>query len=80
VLPGHASPYFKDGSLKWGILWDPADAGYGMVWVANYLLAGNKITDGMEIPGMGKITLEGNVVKVDGMVDITPENADDFGF
>jgi simple sugar transport system substrate-binding protein len=80
VLPGHASPYFADESLKWGILWDPADAGYGMVWVANYLLTGGKITDGMEIPGMGKVTLEGNVVKVDGMVDITPDNADDFGF
>jgi simple sugar transport system substrate-binding protein len=80
VLPGHASPYFKDGSLKWGILWDPADAGYGMVWLANYLLAGNKVTDGMEIPGMGKIKLEGNIIKVDGMVDITPENVDSFGF
>lgn len=80
VLPGPAAPYLKDGSMKWGILWDPADAGYGMVWLANYLMAGNKVTDGMEIPGMGKIKLEGNVIKVDGMIDINAENAEGFGF
>jgi len=80
VLPGPAAPYLKDGSMKWGILWDPADAGYGMVWLANYICGGGKVTDGMEIPGMGKITLEGDVIKVDGMVDITPENAEGFGF
>jgi simple sugar transport system substrate-binding protein len=80
VIPGHAAPYLKDGSLKHGILWDPADAGYSMTWVAKQLLEGEEITDGMEVPGVGKITLDGNVIKVDAMIDITADNAEDFGF
>ena len=80
VLPGHAAPYLKDGSMDHGILWDPADAGYAMTWVAQQVLDGKEITDGMEVPGVGKVTLDGNVIKVDAMVDITADNAEDFGF
>jgi simple sugar transport system substrate-binding protein len=80
VLPGHAAPYLKDGSMDHGILWDPKDAGFGMVWVAKHMLEGNEITDGMEIPGIGKVELDGNIMKVDAMIDITGENAESFGF
>jgi simple sugar transport system substrate-binding protein len=80
VIPGHAAPYLKSGCMDHGILWDPKDAGYGMVWMAKHLLDGGKITDGMEIPGVGEITLDGNIAVVDAMVDITPENVDGFGF
>ena len=80
VIPGHAAPYLKDGSMKHGILWDPKDAGFGMVWMAKHLLDGGTITDGMEIPGVGEIALDGNIAVVDAMADITPENVDGFGF
>ena len=80
VLPGHAAPYLKDGSMDHGILWDPKDAGYSLVWTANQMLNGNDVTDGMDIPGVGTITLDGNVIKADAMLDITAENADDLGF
>ena len=80
VLPGHAAPYLKDGSLDHGILWDPGDAGFAMTWLAKYVLDGGKVTDGMEIPGLGKISLNANVLTVDGMIDITKDNAEDLGF
>jgi len=80
VIPSHAAPYLKDGSMKEGILWNPADAGFGMVWLAKYMLDGNKVENGTEIPGIGKITVEDQVIKVDAMIDITPENADSLGF
>ena len=80
VIPGHAAPYLKDGSMSHGILWDPKDAGFGLTWVAKQMLEGKEIEDGMEIPGIGKIVLEGNVVKVDAMIDITADNVDSFGF
>jgi simple sugar transport system substrate-binding protein len=80
VIPGHAAPYLKDGSMKHGILWDPKDAGYGMVWLAKYMLDGNEVADGLEIPGIGKATLEGNILKFDAMIDITADNVDSFGF
>lgn len=80
VLPGHAAPYLKDGSMDHGILWDPKDAGYSLVWTAVQMLDGHDVTDGMDIPGVGTITLDGNVIKADAMLDITAENADDLGF
>ncbi len=80
VLPGQAAQYLKDGSIDHGILWDPADAGYGMTWLAKYMLDGGKVTDGMEIPGLGTVSLDGEVVKVNAMIDITAENASEFGF
>jgi len=80
VIPGHAAQYLKEGCMQWGILWDPKDAGYSMNWVAKTLLEGGKITDGMEVPGVGKVSLDGDVIKVDAMADITPQNVDSFGF
>jgi simple sugar transport system substrate-binding protein len=80
VLPGHAAPYLEDGSLDHGILWDPKDAGYSLVWTAVQMLDGNEITDGADVPGVGAITLDGNIIKVDAMLDITAENAADLGF
>lgn len=80
VLPGHAAPYLKDKSLDHGILWDPADAGYAMTWIAKQLVEGKKLTNGMDIPGIGKVVIEGEVIKVDAMIDITAENTDSFGF
>jgi simple sugar transport system substrate-binding protein len=80
VIPGHAAPYLKEGCMQWGILWDPKDAGYSLTWVAKELLEGREISDGMEVPGVGKIALDKDVIKVDAMADITPENVDSFGF
>jgi hypothetical protein len=34
----------------------------------------------MDVPGVGLITLDGNVIKVDAMLDITAENAEELGF
>jgi simple sugar transport system substrate-binding protein len=80
VIPGHAAPYLKDGSMDHGILWDPKDAGYGLVWIAKQMLDGKKIENGLEIPEIGPIELDGNVAKVDAMIDITADNAESFGF
>jgi simple sugar transport system substrate-binding protein len=80
VLPGQAAQYLKDGSMKYGILWDPADAGYAMTWIAKQMLEKKKPTDGMNVPGVGKVSLSGDVIKANAMVDITAANAGSFGF
>jgi len=80
VIPSQAAPYLKEGSLKEGILWNPADAGFGMVWLAKYLLEGNKIATGVEIPGLGAVTVDGQLVKLDKTLYITAENAESLGF
>ncbi|WP_319476807.1 autoinducer 2 ABC transporter substrate-binding protein [Marispirochaeta aestuarii] len=80
VIPGHAAPYLKDGSMSHGVLWDPMDAGYSLTYVAKYLLDGGKLSDLTEIEGIGSIEVSGDVIKVDAMADITKENVDSFGF
>ncbi len=80
VIPGHAAPYLKDGSMTKGILWDPKDAGYSLSWVAKYMLDGGDFSTLTSIPGVGNVEVLGDVIKVDAMMDITKENADSFGF
>jgi len=79
-LPDHVASYLKEGSMQHGILWDPKDAGFAMSWIALQIIEGKKITEGMNIPGLGKITLDGDVIKVDAVIDITKDNVDSFGF
>jgi simple sugar transport system substrate-binding protein len=80
VLPDHAAPYLREGSMQHGILWDPKDAGFAMTWIAKQVIEGKKITQGMTIPGLGKISLNGDVIKVDAVIDITKDNVGSFGF
>lgn len=80
VIPGHAAPYLKEGSMTKGILWDPKDAGYALTWTAKYMLEGGDYTELTEIPGIGNVSIDGDVIKVDAMVDITKDNVDSFGF
>lgn len=80
VIPGHAAQYLKEGSMNTGVLWDPKDAGYALTWVAKYMLDGGDYTKLTEIPGIGDVVVDGDVIKVDAMVDITKENVDGFGF
>jgi len=80
VIPGHAAPYLKEGSMTKGILWDPKDAGYALNWVAKFMLDGGDFKTLKEIPGVGPVVVDGDVIKVSAMVDITKENVDSFGF
>ena len=80
VIPGHAAPYLKDGSMSHGVLWDPKNAGYSLTYTAKYLLDGGKLSDMKEIPGVGAVIIADDVIKVDAMADITKENVDSFGF
>jgi simple sugar transport system substrate-binding protein len=80
AIPNPSAPYFKDDSISWGFLWVPKNAGYSMTWVAKQVLDGRKITDGMEVPGVGKLTVVGSLVKVDAIMQINKQNVDSYGF
>ncbi len=51
-----------------------------MTWIAKQMIEGKAIKQGMTIPGLGKINLDGDVIKVDAVIDITKDNVDTFGF
>ena len=80
ALPAHAAPFIKDGSLDEGLFWNPRDAGYGLVWLAKQILDGHKIENGMEIPGLGPITVDGKVIRTNSTIHINKDNVDSFGF
>jgi simple sugar transport system substrate-binding protein len=81
VIPSHAAPYLKDGSLKFGTLWNPIDSGKAMVDIAKKLLDGEKITTDTEIMAVGKpFKIEGQTIIFNAMASFTAENVDTFPF
>ena len=75
VLPSQAKDLIADGIIREGFLWNPTDAGYAMVAVARLMLDGKPITDGVEIPGLGKASVDvpGKLIKVDKIMRINNE-------
>ncbi|MEO7337649.1 MAG: autoinducer 2 ABC transporter substrate-binding protein [Caldimonas sp.] len=75
VLPSQAKDLIADGIIREGFLWNPTDAGYAMVAVARLMLDGKPIKDGVEIPGLGKASVDvpGKLIKVDKIMRINNE-------
>jgi len=81
AIPSTVAPYLKTGAVDWAQLWDPKDAGYAMVYIAKQILDGVEIKEGMEIPGLGPIKVEGKVISVN-QIKLMPnaEAAEALGF
>ena len=82
VLPKQATPFLKDGSLSEGFLCDPKDAGYATVAIAKKLVDKQAITADLDLPGLGKATVDPAVkqIKFDQIKTFTAVNAASFGF
>ncbi len=68
AIPSTAEQYLADGTMKWAQLWDPADAGFALVSVGKQIIDKKKIVTGMQIPGIGTITLKGKVIAANKIV------------
>ena len=79
VIPSQGRPLIKAGVIREGFLWSPKDAGFAMVAVASLALSGTKFETGMEIPGMGKATVDvpGKLVSVDRILSFSAASIDD---
>jgi len=80
VIPSQGAPYLQDGSLSHGTLWDPKPVGFALVYIAKTLLDGETVTDGMKVPDLGSIRLDGQNIELDCMLKITKDNANQLGF
>ncbi|MGE0724796.1 MAG: substrate-binding domain-containing protein [Alphaproteobacteria bacterium] len=78
VLPSQAKSLIMDGTIREGFLWNPTDAGHAMVAVAKLVLDGKPITDGMEIPGIGKAAVDvaDRQIRVDRIMRINRQTVD----
>jgi simple sugar transport system substrate-binding protein len=85
VLVGTCSPtqgkkLVKDGVIKVGYMWSPIEAGKAIVTVAKMVLDGKEITDGMDIPGLGKVSVDPQtrVIRVIKMLAINKDTVDEL--
>lgn len=80
VLPSQAKPLIMDGTIREGFLWNPTDAGYAMVAVGKLVLDGTEIVDGVEIPGLGKASVDvaNKQIKVEKIMQINKETVDEL--
>jgi simple sugar transport system substrate-binding protein len=54
--PGQGRSLVKEGAISGGFMWNPAEAGRVFVTIGKMLVDGVEITEGMEIPGLGKVS------------------------
>lgn len=82
AIPAQAAPYLSRGDIKKVFLWDPKDAGYAAVAVANMLIQDKKVTDDLTIKGLGKASIDhkNRVIRFDKTLVVTKKNARTLGF
>jgi simple sugar transport system substrate-binding protein len=56
--PGQGAKLIKEGAIREGFIWNPSLAGEVIVRVGKMLIDGKEPTDGMEIPGLGKVAVD----------------------
>lgn len=86
-LPSIAGKYMDSGAVDGIGFWDPADAGYIMNKVAQLVLDGKKITNGMDlgIKGYNKVTVTkgkgaGMIIRGSAFVDVDKGNYKNYPF
>jgi simple sugar transport system substrate-binding protein len=82
ALPKQAAPYIKKGYLSAGYLWDPSDAGFGLVALADKVLKNQPVADGWELAGLGKASVDAtqHVLRFKAARVFTADNVDQFNF
>ena len=81
TAPSQAAEYLKDGSMYASVLWDPAEAGYAMIYLAKLVLDGKKgmINKNLDIPTLGKpYSINGNTLIYDRPLVVTKDNVDQY--
>jgi simple sugar transport system substrate-binding protein len=86
-LPKDTSKYLESGAVQSISFWDPKDAGYIMNKVAQMLIEGKQVTDGMDlgVPGYNKVSVKkgpgkGIVVTGQAWVDVNKSNYQQYPF
>jgi ABC-type sugar transport system substrate-binding protein len=79
VVPSLIAPYLKAGTVDAAFIWDPIKLGYTAVYVIDQLGQGKTIGDTIDVPTVGTLKVQGPNIYV-GLLKLTKENVDSFGF
>jgi len=81
-LPSIAEQYLETGAVDGIGFWDPSIAGYAMNKVAQMVIDGEEVTDGMDLglEGYESITLDGKVIFGQAWVNVDADNMADYPF
>ncbi|MGA1801680.1 autoinducer 2 ABC transporter substrate-binding protein [Rhizobium sp. HT1-10] len=86
-LPKDTAKYLESGAVQSISFWDPKDAGYVMNKIANMVMDGKDMTDGMDlgVKGYNKVSVKkgpgkGVIVTGQAWVDVTKANYKDYPF
>ncbi len=81
-LPSIAGQYLETGAVDGIGFWDPSVAGYAMNKLATMVMAGETVTDGMDLglPGYEAVKLDGKVIYGQAWVNVNKANMADYPF
>jgi simple sugar transport system substrate-binding protein len=82
-VPSDAKAGLKNGSIDLITFWDPADAGYAMNALAQTVMDGEAVENGLNlgVDGYESVTVDGKVVYGDkAWITVTEENVDEYDF
>ncbi|ROU03643.1 autoinducer 2 ABC transporter substrate-binding protein [Histidinibacterium lentulum] len=81
-LPSIAGQYLETGAVDGIGFWDPSVAGYAMNKVAQMVMNGEEVTDGMDLglEGYENVTLDGKVIYGQAWVNVNADNMADYPF
>jgi simple sugar transport system substrate-binding protein len=81
-LPSIAGQYLETGAVDGIGFWDPSVAGYAMNKLAQMVMDGETITDGMDLglPGYESVTLDGKVIYGQAWVNVNKDNMAEYPF
>jgi len=81
-LPSIAGQYLETGAVDGIGFWDPSVAGYAMNKLAQMVMDGEEITDGMDLglEGYENVTLDGKVIYGQAWVNVNADNMADYPF
>jgi len=81
-LPSIAGQYIETGAVDMISFWDPAIAGYVMNTVAQMVIDGKEVTEGMDLgqTGYNSVSVVGKVIFGQAFVEVTAANLADYPF
>lgn len=81
-LPSIAGQYLETGAVDGIGFWDPSVAGYAMNKLAQMVMDGQEVTDGMDLglPGYESVKLDGKVIYGQAWVNVNKDNMADYPF